>query len=113
MTLTERLRESLRRTREKLGLSEVVSETPDWDALEESLVLADVGLPATREILEKLRARSGNFRENLRSILVEMLSPGSRTSPSSSPKRPRTRAAHSSTTAGRSGRSPSRRARSR
>jgi fused signal recognition particle receptor len=87
MTLTERLRESLRRTREKLGLSEVVSETPDWDALEESLVLADVGLPATREILEKLRARSGNFRENLRSILVEMLSPGSRTSPSSS--RPR------------------------
>jgi fused signal recognition particle receptor len=87
MTLTERLRESLRRTREKLGLSGVASETPDWDALEESLLLADVGLPATREILEKLRARSGNFRENLRSILVEMLSPGSRTSPSGS--RPR------------------------
>ncbi|HEY7818487.1 MAG TPA: signal recognition particle-docking protein FtsY [Vicinamibacteria bacterium] len=82
MTLTERLRESLRRTREKLGLSGAIHETPDWDALEESLLLADVGLPATREILDKLRARSGDFRENLRSILVEMLSRGTASSAS-------------------------------
>jgi fused signal recognition particle receptor len=73
MTLTERLRDSLRRTREKLGLSRPMDETPDWEALEESLLLADVGLPATREILATLRARTGDFRENLRSILLDLL----------------------------------------
>jgi len=73
MTLTERLRDSLRRTREKLGLSRGPDEAPDWDAVEESLVLADVGLPATREILAALRTRTGDFRENLRSVLLELL----------------------------------------
>ncbi|HEY7697048.1 MAG TPA: signal recognition particle receptor subunit alpha, partial [Vicinamibacteria bacterium] len=62
MTLTERLRDSLRRTREKLGLTRGLDETPDWEAIEESLLLADVGLPATREIVAALRARTGNFR---------------------------------------------------
>jgi fused signal recognition particle receptor len=50
-----------------------MEEAPDWEALEESLLLADVGLPATREILAALRARSGDFRENLRSILLDLV----------------------------------------
>jgi fused signal recognition particle receptor len=74
MTLTERLRDSLRRTRERLGLARALGEAPDWEALEESLMLADIGLAATREILATLRSRSGDFREALRSVLFEMLS---------------------------------------
>ncbi len=74
MTLTERLRDSLRRTREKLGLTRPLDEAPDWVAIEESLLLADVGLPATREILATLRGRSGDFRENLRSVLLDLIS---------------------------------------
>jgi fused signal recognition particle receptor len=74
MTLTERLRDSFRRTREKLGLAGPLDETVDFEALEESLLLADIGLPATREILDTLRARRGSVRENLRSILLEILS---------------------------------------
>jgi fused signal recognition particle receptor len=74
MTLTERLRDSLRRTREKLGLIQGSSEAPDWDAVEESLLLADVGLPATRKIVAALRARTGDFRENLRAVLLELVS---------------------------------------
>jgi len=73
MTLTERLRDSLRRTREKLGLPGSFDEAPDWEALEESLLLADIGLPATQEILATLRGRSGNFRESLRSVLLDLL----------------------------------------
>jgi fused signal recognition particle receptor len=74
MTLTERLRDSFRRTREKLGLGVSLDETLDLEALEESLLLADVGLPASREILEALQSRSGSWRENLRSILLEIVS---------------------------------------
>jgi len=74
MTLTERLRDSLRRTREKLGLTLPLEEAPDFEALEESLLLADVGLPATREILATLRAQKGDVRDNLRSVLHELLS---------------------------------------
>jgi len=74
MTLTERLRDSLRRTREKLGLTLPLEEAPDFEALEESLLLADVGLPATREILATLRAQKGDVRDNLRSVLLELLS---------------------------------------
>jgi fused signal recognition particle receptor len=89
MTLTERLRDSLRRTREKLGLT-AAGETPDWEALEESLLLADVGLPATREILMTLRERKGDFRENLRSVLLEQLArPESSASASAATRRPR------------------------
>jgi fused signal recognition particle receptor len=89
MTLTERLRDSLRRTREKLGLNRGPDEAPDWDAVEESLVLADVGLPATREILAALRTRTGNFRENLRSVLLELLSRPASTTASPAVRRPR------------------------
>jgi len=74
MTLTERLRDSLRRTREKLGLTLPLEEAPDFEALEESLLLADVGLPATREILATLGAQKGDVRDNLRSVLLELLS---------------------------------------
>ncbi len=74
MTLAERLRESLRRTREKLGLPRSPIEPPDWDALEESLLLADVGVPATREILASLRKREGALRDSLPSVLLELLS---------------------------------------
>ncbi len=73
MTLTERLRDSLRRTREKLGVARPMEEAPSFEALEESLLLADVGLPATREILATLRAGRGDFRENLRSILLDLV----------------------------------------
>jgi fused signal recognition particle receptor len=74
MTLTERLRASLRRTRERLGLARSPGGAPDWDFLEESLLLADVGLPATREILAALRARGGDFRENLRTLVLNLVS---------------------------------------
>jgi fused signal recognition particle receptor len=82
MTLTERLRDSFRKTRERLGLSGSLDETPDYEALEESLLLADIGVPAAREILETLRSRRGSFRENLRSILLDIVSrPSMSTSP--------------------------------
>jgi fused signal recognition particle receptor len=74
MTLTERLRDSFRRTREKLGLGANLDETVDFEALEESLLLADVGLPAAREILDTLRSRRGSVRQNLRDILLEIVS---------------------------------------
>ncbi len=74
MTLTERLRDSLSRTRERLGLARPFSEAPDWEALEESLLLADVGLPASREILAALRGGRGEVRDNLRGVLLELLS---------------------------------------
>jgi fused signal recognition particle receptor len=90
MTLTERLRDSLRRTREKLGLIGGPDPVPDWDAVEESLLLADVGLPATREIVAALRARRGDFRENLRAVLLELVSaPGSIAAPGHPASRPR------------------------
>jgi fused signal recognition particle receptor len=89
MTLTERLRDSLRRTREKLGLTRGLDETPDWEAIEESLLLADVGLPATREIVAALRARTGNFRENLRSVVLDLLSRPATTAAAPRDRRPR------------------------
>ena len=74
-TFRERLKAGLVRTREVLSLG--VSETPDWDALEESLVLADVGIPATAEILERLRGRGS--AEGLREELLAILNAPSRT----------------------------------
>lgn len=87
LTLRERLRDGLRRTREKLGLAFGPGETPDWDALEESLVLADVGVAAAREILETLRSRQGDARQALRSVLLEILKRAER--PSGIVERPR------------------------
>src|SRR5262245_1169996 len=89
MTLTERLRDSFRRTREKLGLGSSLDEAVDFEALEESLLLADVGLPAAREILETLRSRRGSVRENLRGILLEIVSRPSSEASSPPPGKPR------------------------
>jgi fused signal recognition particle receptor len=89
MTLTERLRDSFRRTREKLGLGSSLDETVDFEALEESLLLADVGIPAAREILETLRSRRGSVRENLRGILLEIVSRPSPSASSPPPGKPR------------------------
>lgn len=72
LSLRERLRESLRRTRDKLGLG-FEGDAADWDALEESLLLADVGVPATREILDSLRARGPRGAEEVREKLREVL----------------------------------------
>jgi fused signal recognition particle receptor len=74
MTLASRLRDSLSRTRERLGLGRAVVEAPDWDALEESLLAADVGPAAAAEILDGLRAKNGDVRENLRAALLALLS---------------------------------------
>jgi fused signal recognition particle receptor len=74
MTLASRLRDSLSRTRERLGLGRAMVEAPDWDALEESLLAADVGPAAAAEILDGLRAKNGDVRENLRAALLDLLS---------------------------------------
>jgi fused signal recognition particle receptor len=74
MTLASRLRDSLSRTRERLGLGRAVVEAPDWDALEESLLAADVGPAAAAEILDGLRGKNGDVRENLRAALLALLS---------------------------------------
>ncbi len=70
LTLRERLRDGLRRTRERLGIALGPAETPDWEALEESLVLADVGVAAAQEILEAVRSRQGEVRDRLGSVLL-------------------------------------------
>lgn len=51
--------------------AETPAETPDWDGLEESLVLADVGIPAATAIVERLRGRGGV--EGLRDELLAVL----------------------------------------
>lgn len=87
LSVTERLRDSLKRTRERLGFAPS-EEEPDWDALEEALVLADVGIPTTQRILEGLRSGKGGYdsrlREELLSVLREPLKP--LPSPTSSPR---------------------------
>jgi fused signal recognition particle receptor len=50
---------------------------------------ADVGLPATREILAALRTRTGDFRENLRAVLLELLSRPASTAAAPAARRPR------------------------
>jgi fused signal recognition particle receptor len=74
LNLRERLRDGLRRTRERLGLA---AGTPSWtdiESLRESLLLADVGMAASDEILESLRARPGDVLENLKLELLDRLS---------------------------------------
>jgi fused signal recognition particle receptor len=73
LNLRERLREGLRRTREKLGLAPGSAPWTDLESLRESLVLADVGIAASEEILESLRARPGDVRENLKRELLDRL----------------------------------------
>ena len=71
-SVTERLRDSLRRTRERLGFAHLEHE-PDWDALEEALVLADVGIPTTQRILDGLRSGKGGYDSRLREGLLSVL----------------------------------------
>jgi fused signal recognition particle receptor len=78
-----RLRESLRATREALGgeLSASFAQTleaQDWEALEEALIMADVGAPTTAAVVSALETvarteRLGGeaLRERLASLLAE------------------------------------------
>jgi fused signal recognition particle receptor len=78
-----RLRESLRATREALGdqLSASFAQTleaGDWEALEEALIVADVGAPSTAAVVESLeraareeRLGGEALRERLASILAQ------------------------------------------
>lgn len=72
-SLFSRLRSGLKRTRDKLVWSPGSAEAPDWDALEESLITADVGLQATTEILERLRARPDATEDSLKEELLAVL----------------------------------------
>ncbi len=69
--LKERLREGLRRTRDRLLSS--TAEAPDWEALEESLIVADVGVEATSAILDSARKCGGQIRQALRQEMVALL----------------------------------------
>jgi fused signal recognition particle receptor len=78
-----RLRESLRATREALGgeLSASFTQTleeQDWEALEEALIMADVGAPTTAAVVAALETVAGAerlggeaLRERLASLLAE------------------------------------------
>ena len=78
-----RLRESLRATREALGgeLSASFAQTleaQDWEALEEALITADVGAPATAAVVEALeriareeRVGGEALRERLATLLAQ------------------------------------------
>ena len=70
---TQRLRDSLKRIRERLDFVHLENE-PDWDALEEALVLADVGIPTTQRILNNLRSGEGDYDSRLREGLLSVLS---------------------------------------
>ncbi|GAC1435761.1 MAG: signal recognition particle-docking protein FtsY [Solirubrobacteraceae bacterium] len=81
-----RLRESLRATREALGseLEATLAETleaHDWEALEEALIMADVGAPTTATIVARLESEARELhgealREHLAGLLAETASVG-------------------------------------
>jgi fused signal recognition particle receptor len=83
-----RLRDSLRATREALGaeLSSTLGdalEASDWEALEEALIMADVGAPTTAKVVGRLeheardRQLSGEaLRDRLASLLAELARSG-------------------------------------
>ena len=81
MSVYERLREGLLRTRDRLseGLGLATSgPDPDWEQLEEVLLAADVGVTATGEILEAVRSqRGGDVRETLAGELLNILNKSS------------------------------------
>ncbi|MFN8035696.1 MAG: signal recognition particle-docking protein FtsY [Acidimicrobiia bacterium] len=70
-----RLRDRLAKTRAVMGTwrrrSRIDDET--WDELEESLVLADVGLPTTQRILEHVRTRADEARIDHPAVLLELV----------------------------------------
>ncbi len=70
MSLIERLRKGLTRTREVLNspVEDVLRgrrplDAADLEAVEEALLAADLGVPAVREAMEVLRAKSGALKE--------------------------------------------------
>jgi fused signal recognition particle receptor len=70
MSLLERLKKGLTRTREVLNspVEDLVRgrrplDASDLQALEEALLAADLGVPAVQEAMEVLRARSGTLKE--------------------------------------------------
>jgi fused signal recognition particle receptor len=59
-----RLRDSLGKSRRALGEQLAIAsfdpaETSSWERLEEALIAADVGVPATAELVQRLEARGG------------------------------------------------------
>jgi len=81
-----RLRDRLARTRASLGqgLARLFGQSvqeEDWEAVEESLLLADVGIDATGAILDALRrqraagADAAALRRNARATVADMLRP--------------------------------------
>jgi len=77
MSFGERLRSGLALTRAKIAASFSrfsSAEAPDWDSLEEALLSADVGVAATRELLNALKAsRDSDPRSFLRQRIVGLL----------------------------------------
>lgn len=85
--LLRRLRESLRATRQAMGaeLSATLGETldaHDWEALEEALIMADVGAPTTAAVVGQLEAETGDglagtaLRARLAELLAELADTG-------------------------------------
>ena len=82
-----RLRESLGASREALTreIAGVVFDPGDdeaWERIEEALVQADVGVPATVEIVRQLEARdpqtAADLTEGLQEVVADLVSPASR-----------------------------------
>src|SRR3954452_379132 len=73
--LFSRLRESLSKSRRALTEQIAVaafdpSNADDWERLEEALIMGDVGVRATAELVQRLEAR-GDVAENLNDALAE------------------------------------------
>jgi fused signal recognition particle receptor len=79
---TERLKDGLSRSREKLAsaLGRRTLDDETLDELEAALLTADVGMPATRHLLDDLTARwkrggEADPREALKAALLDLLAP--------------------------------------
>jgi len=77
VSIGARLRAGLVRTRQKISSAFTPSAPIDWEALEESLITADVGAAATTSILDKMREdsdRSGaaSLRREILAVLGEV-----------------------------------------
>ena len=90
MNPLSRLLRGLARTRQglRLGLERVSGRAPreeEWEVLEETLLAADIGPRATREILQALRAApsgGAELRSRLRAELLRRLGAGAAAAPS-------------------------------
>ena len=87
MGFFEKIKQGLSRTASSIGSVFTASELDDdfYDELEERLILADVGMDATQQAVDRLRAvarerhlkTAEEARGALREILTQMLSVGS------------------------------------